>query len=339
MYISSNRKYCALDGSNDILNFKFPEIKQINEGIANEEKLYVILPFYNFAKAKRRTQLFLDFLDLYKNLTMIRIIIAEATIEDEFQLPNNLRDNVYMHLKYKLEAPFWCKENLINVAVSKLYFSDPNWKYVAWIDADITFLNQNWAQDTIKKLKSFHYVQLFKRIFDIDKSNKFTRTWNSFAYEFTLNREKYKKSKEQFKALEGFAWSCTRWAFEKIQGLLDVNIVGGGDKFMKNAFLNQLENWILNFNMSENYFNLLRRKQRIVQQSNLKIGFIEGNATHNWHGYRGNRKYLKRYEILHNFDPQLDLIRNCDGILNLNERGKRMKNEIMQYFIGRKEDE
>ena len=271
---------------------------------------------------------------------MIRIIIAEATIEDEFQLPNNLRDNVYMHLKYKLEAPFWCKENLINVAVSKLYFSDPNWKYVAWIDADITFSNQNWAQDTIEKLKTSHFVQLFKRVFEI-KQSKTIYTWNSFAYVFTLNQEKYKKSKEQFKAQEGFAWSCTRWTFENIQGLLDVNIVGGGDKFMKNVFLNQLENWIIEykvFNMSENYFNLLRRKQRIIQQSNLNIGYVEGNITHNWHGSRANRKYKGRYEILRNYDPQLDLIRNCDGILNLNERGKRMQNKIIEYFIGRKED-
>jgi hypothetical protein len=110
---------------NNILNFNFPINNSTSNQIVNDEILYVILPFYNFAKAKSRTRLFLEFIERYKNLTKIRLIIVEATtIDQQFQLPKNLNEFVYMHLKFELESPFWCKENLINVAISKLYTAE-----------------------------------------------------------------------------------------------------------------------------------------------------------------------------------------------------------------------
>jgi hypothetical protein len=41
-----------------------------------------------------------------------------------------------------------------------------NWKYVAWIDADIRFMNKNWVRETIDALKSgrAHFLQLFERV-------------------------------------------------------------------------------------------------------------------------------------------------------------------------------
>ncbi len=40
-----------------------------------------------------------------------------------------------------------------------------NWKYVAWIDADIRFMNKNWVKETIEALRSgrAHFLQLFER--------------------------------------------------------------------------------------------------------------------------------------------------------------------------------
>ena len=40
-----------------------------------------------------------------------------------------------------------------------------NWKYVAWIDADIRFTNKNWVKETIEALGSgrAHFLQLFER--------------------------------------------------------------------------------------------------------------------------------------------------------------------------------
>ena len=72
-------------------------------------------------------------MERYKNYAGIRIIIIEASVND-FDLPDEIEGS-FMHLKYKLSSYFWCKENLINIAISKL---PSDWKYVSWIDADIT---------------------------------------------------------------------------------------------------------------------------------------------------------------------------------------------------------
>ena len=93
--------------------------------ITNHEKdqfLHVLLPYVNFAKTKRRTQLFLEFLERYTHLSTIRIVIVEATV-DEFILPNEINKDVFMHLKYKYETAIWCKENLINLVINKLIYS------------------------------------------------------------------------------------------------------------------------------------------------------------------------------------------------------------------------
>jgi hypothetical protein len=333
----------------EIINFKFPEIQTHKNRLNNRSKnddgdedstLYVILPYYNFAKAKSRTRLFLEFVDRYKNLTSIKILIVEATtVNEEFQLPTQIKDDVYMHLKYKLESPFWCKENLINIAVSKLYHSNENWQYVAWIDAEIKFLNKNWVNDTINELKRSHFVQLFEHVVRLGPNNEISEIFDSKGFISQINNHKCKFG------LAGYAWACTRWALEKTKGLLDINIVGGADGFTAFSLLNNVENWISDFLRfktndlnTDNYANLLSKKQKLFEVNNLKFGYIKGIITHDWHGRFKDRNYSNRKRILRDFDPQVDLIRNSEGILNFSERGKRMENELTKYFFDRNED-
>jgi len=336
----------------EIINFKFPEIQTHKNRLNNRSKnddgdedntLYVILPYYNFAKAKSRTRLFLEFVDRYKNLTSIKILIVEATtVNEEFQLPTQIKDDVYMHLKYKLESPFWCKENLINVGVSKLYHSNENWQYVAWIDADITFLNLNWVNDTIDELKRSHFVQLFKHVVRLGPNKEITQIQNSIGFISQIN--KYDYPKEYNGSTPGFAWASTRWALEKTQGLLDINIVGGADSFTALSLLSKSDIWIskkfqrTDIFKNENFINLLKKKQMLFDANNLKLGYINGIITHDWHGSIKDRKYSERMDILRDYDPQVDLKRSSEGILNLSERGKRMENELTKYFFDRNED-
>jgi len=243
-----------------------------------------------------------------------------------------------MHLKYKLDSPFWCKENLINVAVSKL--SHLNWQYVAWIDADITFLNRNWINDTIQELRRSHFVQLFRTVIYTDIQSKPFHAAASFGSTYMFNKYEYPTGYEGM--LTGLAWACTRWAFEQTQGLLDINIVGGGDKFTALALINKVEDLISElqvYNISEIYFKLLRKKQRLYNWYNLKLSYTQGSIVHHWHGRNVDRKYKERKHILRGFDPQIDLIRNSDdGMLKLSNRGKRMEGKILDYFIQRNDD-
>jgi hypothetical protein len=46
------------------------------------------------------------------------------------------------------------------------YLLPINWRYVAWIDADIRFMNKNWVKETVEALRSgrAHFLQLFERV-------------------------------------------------------------------------------------------------------------------------------------------------------------------------------
>jgi hypothetical protein len=60
------------------------------------------------------------------------------------------RLSVYKHIKVSTDSKVWVKENLINLGIKSL---PDDWNFVAWVDADITFLNQNWVRETKEKLQ------------------------------------------------------------------------------------------------------------------------------------------------------------------------------------------
>ena len=104
-----------------ILNYWITSNFQSKISTADENFLYVIVPYFNFAKYKRRKELFIKFIDYMCTSfsRTIRVLTIEATLaNDSFELPNiNKEGNcVILHYKHRLENLFWCKENIINFA-------------------------------------------------------------------------------------------------------------------------------------------------------------------------------------------------------------------------------
>ena len=66
------------------------------------EILYVIIVHFDYSKEGRRKQFVLEFLNRYKNLPGIRIVILEAAIGDLFHLPDKL-EGVFIHHKFKIK--------------------------------------------------------------------------------------------------------------------------------------------------------------------------------------------------------------------------------------------
>jgi hypothetical protein len=82
----------------------------------------------------------------------------------------------------------------------------------------------------------------------------------------------------------------------------------------------------------------------IYQQksSKLRLGYTPGVIRHYFHGSKKNRKYTERWKILmkHKYSPKDYLIYDEIGILNPAEKfTEDFKNDIMNYFLERKEDE
>jgi hypothetical protein len=291
-------------------------------------KMYVILPYFNFCGFNKRKQLFLEFIERMKKYP-VRIVIVSTGGLSELCLP------VFKHIEVGYKDQVWVKENLINIAIRRL---PSNWKYVAWIDADITFLNENWVEDTIEQLKTCDVVQMFQTAVNLGPDEEAMKIDKSFGYMHAKSGNEYSRTDKYGFWHPGYAWACTKKAYQKMGGLLDWAILGSGDRHMALALIGKVE-WSAPGNIEFNYLQLLQKFQKACK--GLKLSYTPGTILHHWHGSLENRKYKERWDILtsNKYDPVRDLDYTNKGLIYLNFRGERLKDDIFRYFQERKEDE
>jgi hypothetical protein len=294
--------------------------------------LYVILPYFNYCKYEKRLTLFTDFVKRYWNLINVRIVVVEGSY-DKFELPT-FGNNVIIHIKVKLVNRIWIKENLINLGIKYL---PENWKYVAWIDADLTFLNTNWVHDTMQLLDDHDIVQLFHTAINMGPNGEALKIDNSFCYMSLKSGKPYHRAAKYGFWHPGFAWSMRRSAYEQLGGLLDIAILGSGDRHMALSLIGKAD-WSYHGGIDDSYKNKVLAFQEKCK--NLTYNYTPGTILHHFHGSLKDRKYVDRWLILvnHKYNPTEDTYYDDNGVLNLTTSGKRLQQDILEYFIGRKED-
>lgn len=294
--------------------------------------LYVILPYFNFCKYKRRYELFVQFVKTMKDYPNVRIVISEATLDTEpYQLPEL---DCFLHLQNKISNQLWVKENLINLAVSYL---PSDWKYMAWIDADLTFTDPFWVDRTIQTLEEYDVIQLFSECANLGPSGEMLKIDKGFAYMYRKSGKPYHKTSRYGFWHPGYAWACTRKAYETMNGLVEFAILGSGDRHMALALIG-LVDYSYPGTIHTNYKALLH----IFQDRclSLRLGYIPGKILHHFHGSIADRKYVERWNILTHlqYDPTQDIYKNNKGLIGLTVSGKRLQSAIKMYFMTRKED-
>ena len=258
------------------------------------------------------------------------MVISEA--EGQTPLPRGLP--VWSHMTFKTPSRIWIKENLVNVAVNKL----PNsWKYMSWVDADISFLNGNWVRDTIHELQTADVVQLWRSAVNLGAQGETLQVDKSFAYMFISSGTPWVQTDKYGFWHSGYAWACTRKAYDQMGGLIDWAILGSGDRHMAMA-LAGLADKSCPGNIHPNYKVLLADFQK--KSKNFKTSYVDGTIVHHWHGAFANRRYKERWDILtkNQFDPFVDIGMEADGTVRLTKDGKRFEALLDEYFMGRKED-
>jgi len=311
----------------------------IKEAIVNndpiEDKLHVILCISNPCLYARRYILIKEFMNRMElEETNVLVYVVELAYKKQRFIitdPKNKR-----HLQIRTETPLWHKENMINLGVKKLL--PKNWKAMAWIDSDIEFENPSWALDTLKVLNGTKdIVQLFGNCIDMDKYEDAMNIFTSFGHQYTKELP-YSKKLVQFWH-PGFAWACTRKAYEKMGGLYEGGILGSGDNIMALCLIQQgLKS--LNDQSTEDYKNSILEFQNRVKT--LRLGYVPGVIRHYFHGSKKNRRYNDRWQILlkHNYEPSIHVTHDEHGILIPTQTcPKEMLEQILEYFTERNEDE
>lgn len=297
--------------------------------------LYVILPYFNYCFYERRKQLFKEFVARLANESNVRMVVVEAVERGESpQLTADDLPNTLCHLLVETEHRIWLKENLINIAVTHL---PPMWEYMAWVDADLTFLNPTWALDTIAALRKYDVVQLFETCANLGPDGEVFKLDKGFGYMHVTSGKPYTKTHKYGFWHPGFAWACHRRAYRQMGGLIDWGILGSGDHHMALSLIG-LADISHPGKIHENYVKRLKAFEGRV--AGMRLGYVAGQIQHHWHGRLQDRRYRERWDILtgHQYDPDLDIYKTPKGTIQLTLAGLRLQPDIHDYFIGRQED-
>jgi len=319
----------------DVQPFKADDIrKAILNNSPIDDVLHVIAVISNPCLYARRYILAREFIQRMENEENVKLYVVELTYGNQKYYVTDPKNKC--HLQLNAQIPLWHKENMINIGARKLL--PKGWKAMAWIDADIEFESPGWAMDTLKILNGCRdIIQPFSHAIDMDKHTDAMNIFPSFGFQYMKGKRNMDSGINMWHP--GFAWACTRKAYEKMGGIYDVSILGSGDRNMALSFLGiGLES--LNENTTDDYKKSLVEFQN--KAYNLRLGYTPGVIRHYFHGSKKNRKYEERWKILvkYAFSPVLHLTQNNDG-LNIPTENcpKGMLSEILDYFAVRNEDE
>jgi len=296
--------------------------------------LHVVVPCFNPLRYVSRYQLFKDFVR-HAEAAGATVWLAEIAFGGRPWQVTEL--NGLRHIQFRTHDEIWLKECVINATVARL---PHDWQYVAWIDGDVMFSNPDWVQETIHQLQHYSVVQMFKTAVDLDPNGHPYKTFQGFPS--SLLDEPLPDNCGYDKRgyfHPGYAWACTRQAWEATGGLLDINIVGGGDHQMVHAYYGNAAKAIP-FASTVGYRNAVMAWQTHALLLKQNIGYVPGTLIHYWHGKKSRRGYFDRWKILadNKFDPVTDLRRDHYGLWKLAGNKPKLRDDLRRYFRSRQED-
>ena len=299
-----------------------------------EDKLHVIAVISNPCQYARRYILAREFIKRMEREESIILYVVELAYWDQGFYVTEKKNK--RHLQLRGTVPLWHKENMINLGVKKLL--PATWRAFAWIDADIEFESTTWASDALKVLNgSKDIIQLYSHAIDMDPKKNAMSIFPSFGFQYAKGSRYGGNGINMWHP--GFAWACTRKAYEKMGGIYEKSILGAGDH---NISLSIIANGIksINEHTTQDYKDSILELEKGA--STLRLGYVPGVILHYFHGSKKNRKYSERWKILvdNQYSPSLHLTHNKDGLLiPTPECPKKLLDDIFNYFSERNEDE
>lgn len=224
----------------------------------------------------------------------------------------------------------WQKERLLNLLAERI---PKQYTKIAWIDADILYMDRFWVEKTVRALEKYTAVQLWNKWHCLGPDGAVVETLSTvgeYAQEY-INRRAWSP---------GGAWAAHRHVFP----LYDRHIVGSGD----NACI---EGWAGMYDNSKShcvaqYTETMQKhlhawSAQAYEKVKGNIGTVPFDAIHLFHGARRDRKYRDRWKPMreYNFDPTKHVEVDGNGLLAwTSEAPPELVAHLKSYFSERFED-
>lgn len=309
---------------------------------------WVITSYYNPEDIKDKRENYLFFKKTLKKQGVNLITVECAFKKQDFNLN---KEDADILLQVRSNSILWQKERLLNIGLENL---PDDCDKIAWLDADIIILDDDWAKKVAILLEKYPIVKPFAEAIRLTKkeSKKILKGENEelnnlFSYRNRVINNYYQPStmwKLIFLAVFGM---CARREVYEKSGFYDRMIICSGDMVMANAFLykdSRAKDLKERFHLSEAlivdidewYAKLSPRR------GDFGICYLEGvTMFHIFHGKMMNRKYEQTCKLLdkYEFNPKKDLIINEDGCYDWASSKPKLHEGLINYFHARNEDD
>ena len=274
-----------------------------NNGYVNHPEAVIVACYFNPEKNPYRLIAFNKFYDSIKHLNHR---IVECVIGDDKPELDHTNPNFSL---VHTQTTLWHKETLLNGLIKKLPAS---FKYVMWVDADVLFTNKRWLVDAVEQLQKNRIVQLFEYCVHLEKDQfepdfnlheakdlmrceppvRHPRLWRSFAANYVTTNYSDDHNYDKHGHV-GFAWGAQRSLLEEMP-LYDKALVGGADHIIAHAAAGHLCHNCITKSFTEDIDAVNEWSKLFFKRTKGKLGYVEGDLYHIWHGTLESRQYLKR---------------------------------------------
>lgn len=301
--------------------------------LVNDSILHVVTCISNPVRYHSRYRIFREWAEKMRQTANVQLHVVELAFGDRH---HEVSAGVDLQLRSSHEL--WHKENLLNLGVRQLL--PRNWRYVAWIDADVFFATENWALETIHQLQHYPVIQPWSECLDLGPHGNVVQMFRSFSGLVQKGiRQQTHKGEPYPYGHSGFAWACRRDFWENTQGLMDFAILGSADHHMAWAMIGKVSHSV-HGSMADSFKRRCNEWQEAAfRQTHGHLACIPGRVEHRWHGSKRRRFYRERWDVLvkNQFDPDKDLRYDSQGLLYI--YGKpHLEEDIRKYMRSRNED-
>jgi hypothetical protein len=362
-----------------------PDVQRSWTQWSEDQLLHVAVPYSNPFRYRTRRELLNNFRRQMAAFPNVRLYIGELAygdrpfevtgIDPEAPLEMQERFHNQFDIQFRTDCEMFHKENILNAIISRF---PADWKYGAYIDGDMIFTRHDWALEAIHLLQHYDVIQLFSSYTDLDAQHQPYGMARSFGWnfhhqeEFLAERRRFHGKPELassgsgvFKRSDiradvfpfgydpgapGGAWAWRRSAYDTLGGLLDVNILGGGDSEMAHGLigvvLDLTKRTASPQPRAENagtrsHAHAVLEWQKRAAKLHSNIGYLEQHILHPFHGSKRQRRYYERWKILrdHDFNPYTDLVPDWQRIYRWSGDKPRLRDAVRKYLIERREDD
>lgn len=303
--------------------------------------LQAITAFFNPTGSARRVEAFETFVARLS----APLLVVELGHDGKFDLPVDAAGEV---VRVEGGDVLWQKERLLDLALDAL---PPAVDAVAWLDGDILFERDDWPDLARAALEADALVQLFEHVHylgpdwrpGLDPAAHVERTRPSMAKGLAEGRDAVACLTDPSPDVRpgtyanGMAWAARRELLDRHR-FYDASIIGGGDRAISCAALGtfaHVRDWHELNEMQYGWY--LRWAEPFHAACGGRIGGIEGDIHHLWHGSAKSRGLDSRHAGLagFGFDPARDVAVAPEGAWRWNSEKPSMHAYVRDYFTSR----